>query len=69
MTAKFEPLNANMKFELQYSGDTKKTVTVSKVSPTAEADKVYAVSNAISQLFDYTVNAVKRTETDSVVNE
>jgi len=66
--AQFNNESTAMKFALTVE-DAKKTVSVSKISPTATADTLNTVSEKFKPLFVTTPTAVKRNTVDLIESE
>ena len=64
--AQFENENTSMKFSLTV-GDEKKTVSVSKISNMADADKLSRVAISFAPLFVAEPAKVKRSSVDEIV--
>ena len=64
--ASFENESTSMKFSLTV-GDAKKTVSVSKISSTADAEKLRRVANTFAPLFVAEPAKVKRDMVDEIV--
>ena len=64
--ASFENENTSMKFSLTVD-DAKKTVSVSKISSTADANKLKRVANTFVPLFAAEPAKVKRDMVDEIV--
>lgn len=64
--ASFENESTAMKFSLTVD-DSKKTVTMSKISPNAEADNLDGVADSLKPLFEVTPTKVRRYSVDEIV--
>ena len=64
--ASFENESTSMKFALTVD-DSKKTVSMSKISPTVAADTLDSIADAMKPLFEVTPTKVRRDMVDEIV--